>query len=64
MTFRHVIVELFEMHETTNNTMALQLLALLKFFGLIHRVITFVKDEGNNLKSMAKHFILLLILRL
>jgi hypothetical protein len=46
-------VGLFEVHETTNNTMALQLQALLENFGLIHHVIAFVEDEGNNLASMA-----------
>ncbi len=33
--------------------MALQLQGLLEKFGLIHCVLTFVKDEGKNLGSMA-----------
>jgi hypothetical protein len=38
---------LFEVQET------LQLQGLLEKFGLIHRVLAFVKDEGRNLGSMA-----------
>jgi hypothetical protein len=45
--------ELFEVHETTNSIMALQLHALLENFGIIHCVIAFVKNKGNNLGSMA-----------
>lgn len=52
-TPRHVIVGLFAVYETTSNAMTLQLQALLENFGLIHRVIAFVEDEGNNLASMA-----------
>jgi hypothetical protein len=33
--------------------MVLQLQGLLEKIGLIHHVLTFVKDEGNNLGSMA-----------
>jgi hypothetical protein len=33
--------------------MAIQLESLLSKFKLVHRVIAFVKDEGNNLTSMA-----------
>jgi len=51
-TPRHVIVRLFEMHETTSSTMALQLQTLLENFELIHHVIAFVKNEGVNLGSM------------
>jgi len=46
-------MRLFEMHETTSSTMALQLQTLLENFELIHHVISFVKDEGVNLGSMA-----------
>jgi hypothetical protein len=35
-TPRHVIVVLVEVHETSNNAMALQLQSLLDKFGLIH----------------------------
>ncbi len=52
-TPRHVIVRLFEMHETSSSTTALQLQTLLENFELIHHVITFVKDEGINLGYMA-----------
>jgi hypothetical protein len=48
-TPRHVIVNLFEVHETSDNAMALQFQSLLEKIGLIHWVITFVKDEGSNL---------------
>jgi hypothetical protein len=51
-TSRHVIVRLFELHETNRNAMALQLKYLLKKIGLIHQVIASVKDEGNNLGTM------------
>jgi hypothetical protein len=45
-------VGLFEVHETSNSAMALQLQPLLEMFGLIHCVIFFVKYEGNNLGTM------------
>ncbi len=35
------------------SAMALQLQSLLENFGLIHQMIIFVKDEGNNLGTMA-----------
>jgi hypothetical protein len=44
---------LFEVHETSNSAMALQLQPLLETFGLIHCVIIFVKYEGNNLGTMS-----------
>jgi hypothetical protein len=43
---------LFEVHETTNTTVALQLQTLLEKIGLIHRVIAFVKDKGDNLGTI------------
>jgi len=49
----HGTIGLFEVNETTNSCMAQQLQSLLEKFGLIHRVLAFVKDEGNNLVSMA-----------
>ncbi len=49
----HVIVGLFEMHDTTWISMARQLQALLEKFDLMHRVVAFVKDGGNNLTSIA-----------
>jgi hypothetical protein len=48
----HVIVDLFEMNETSGWSMAI----LLSKFGLMHRVIAFVKDEGKNLTTMALHY--------
>jgi len=48
---------LFEVQETKGNTMALQLQGLLKKFEQIHCVLAFVKDEGNNLGSMALYSI-------
>jgi hypothetical protein len=44
---------LFEMNETIRHSMAIQLQVLLDKFGLLHLVITFVKDEGINLSAMA-----------
>jgi hypothetical protein len=46
-------VGLFEVYKTTSNAMTLQLQPLLENFGLIHCVIAFVENEGNNLASMA-----------
>jgi hypothetical protein len=48
----HVIVGLFEVHETFKQSMAIKLYTLLKKYGLLHRIIAFVKDEGNNLTPM------------
>jgi hypothetical protein len=36
-------------HETNGKSMAIQLESLFSKFGLMHRVIAFVKDEVNNL---------------
>jgi hypothetical protein len=47
-TFKHVILILFELHETCGSAMALQLQSLLENPGLIHQVIVFVKYESNN----------------
>jgi hypothetical protein len=43
---------LFEVHEISGSAMVLQLQVLLEKNGLIHNVITFVKDGGNNFKIM------------
>jgi hypothetical protein len=51
-TPRHVNMGLFKVHETINSAMVLQLQVLLKNFGLIHYVLAFVKDEGNELGIM------------
>jgi hypothetical protein len=52
-TSRHVVLRQFEVHETIGNATTLQPHALLNFLKLIHHVIIFVKDEDNNLGSMA-----------
>jgi hypothetical protein len=41
----HVTIGLFEIQKINGSAMALQLQSLLKKFGLIHHVLTFVKDE-------------------
>ncbi len=46
----HVIMSLFE---TSGQNMAIQFESLFSKFGLMHCVIAFVKDEGNNLTTMA-----------
>ncbi len=40
------------MYETSNIAMALQLQILMEKIGLMHYVIAFVKNEGNNLGTM------------
>ncbi len=49
----HVTMGLFEVHETSRQSMAIQLQSLLEQYGLLHQVIAFVKDEGSNLIVMA-----------
>lgn len=49
----HVTTWLFELHETSEQSMAIQLQSLLEKYGLLHQVIAFVKDEGSNLTIMA-----------
>ncbi len=51
---QYVTIGLFEVHETTRFSMANQLHSLLEKYDLMYHMITFVKDEGNNLMSMAK----------
>jgi len=41
------IVEIFEVHNTTNGTMVNHVKYLLYFFGLLDKVITHVKHEGS-----------------
>jgi hypothetical protein len=48
----HGTIGVFEVPETTGNSMTFQLQTLLENFGLIHHVIAFVKDECNNLGSI------------
>ncbi len=49
----HVTMGLFEVHETSKQSMAIQLQSLPEKYGLLHQVIAFVKDKGNNLIVMA-----------
>jgi hypothetical protein len=49
----HVIVGLFEVDETIGKSMVVWFKSLLSKFGLMHHVITFMKDEGSNLSTMA-----------
>jgi hypothetical protein len=42
-----------KVNETTRQSMAVQLQVLLDRFGLLHRVIAFIKDKSINLSAMA-----------
>jgi hypothetical protein len=53
---RHAIVGFFKVHGTIGSAITLQLQSLLGKIDLIHYVIIFVKDEGNNLKIVAAIF--------
>ncbi len=55
----HVIVGLFNIHQTTWFSMVDQLRNLLEKFDLMHYVIAFMKDRGSNLLLMTTtlHFI-------
>lgn len=44
---------LFEVDETNGKNMVVQFKSLLSNFALMHCVITFMKDESNNLSTMA-----------
>jgi hypothetical protein len=51
---------LFELKETIEQSMIIQLESLFSKFRLIHHVIAFVKNEGNDLTTMAStlHYII------
>jgi hypothetical protein len=49
----HAIVGLFEVHDTIRVSMVGQLESSFGKYDLTHHVITFVKDECNNLTLMA-----------
>jgi hypothetical protein len=49
---QHVTIGLFEVHETIGLSIDGKLHSLLEKYDLMHRMIVFVKDEGNNLISM------------
>jgi hypothetical protein len=48
-----VNVSLFEVDETNGKNMVVHFKSLLSNFGLMHHVIAFMKDEDNNLNTMA-----------
>jgi len=54
-------MDLFEVDETIGKSMVVWFKSLLSNFGLMHRVIAFVKDEGNNLNTMATTLCLIII---
>jgi hypothetical protein len=43
---------IFEVQNTTNATMANQVKVLLDFFGLLEKIIAYVKNEGSNLNTL------------
>jgi hypothetical protein len=50
-TPKHVIVSLFEVNETNGQSMVIQLESLLSKFELMHHLIAYVKEKGNNLTT-------------
>ncbi len=52
-TLIHATINLFEVHETMGLSMIKQQRSLFEKYDLMHNVIAFMKDEGNNLKYMA-----------
>jgi len=50
---QHVTIGLFEGHETIGLFVVGQMCSLFEKYDLMHRMIAFVKYEGNNLMSMA-----------
>ncbi len=60
----HVTMDLFEVNETSGQNMGIQLESLLSQFGLMHRLIAFVKYKGKNLTTMAFHYAPSLIVNL
>jgi hypothetical protein len=48
----HVIVGIFEVHNTIGVAIANQVKVLLDFFGLLDKVIAYLKDEGSNLSTL------------
>jgi len=47
-----VIIWIFEVHDTTNVVMANQVKSLLDSFGLLDKVMTYIKDERSNLNIL------------
>jgi len=50
---QHFTIGLFEVHKTIGLSMVNQLRSLFEKYDLMHCMITFVKNEGSNLMSMA-----------
>jgi hypothetical protein len=48
----HVIVGIFEVHNTTCAPWKNHVKVLLDFFGLLDKIIAYVKDEGSNLSTL------------
>jgi hypothetical protein len=48
----HVIVGIFEVHNTIDVAITNQVKVLLDFFGLFDKVIAYVKDEESNLSTL------------
>ncbi len=47
----HVIVNLFEVNETNEQSMVIQLESLFSKFGLMHHLTAYVNEKGNNLMT-------------
>jgi hypothetical protein len=50
--FGHVIIDLFETIKTFGTTMAIQVKEVLATYRFNVKILTYVKDEGNNLSTM------------
>jgi hypothetical protein len=48
----HVIVRIFEVQNTIDGTMESQVKILLDSFGLLDKVIIYIKNEGSNLNTL------------
>jgi hypothetical protein len=48
----HVIVVIFEVHNTIGVAITNQVKVLLDVFGLLDKIIAYVKDEGSNLSIL------------
>jgi hypothetical protein len=48
----HITTGLFEVNETTRQSMAIQLQVLLDKFSLSHKVVAFLKDESTYISTM------------
>jgi hypothetical protein len=47
----HIMVQICEVHETSNTTMVVQLKALFAQYELLDKVIAYVENEGVNLNT-------------